>query len=66
MHYSICFKNDHGLTQRSECTRFKTDNDAIAYGRNGGAEAAIVEVWKGDHLLVRLERAGKTPPSMQV
>ncbi len=66
MHYSICFKNDAGHTQRSEFTPFETDNDAIAYGRLSRLETAIVEVWKGDHLLVRLERTGKTPPSMQV
>ena len=55
MHYSICFKNDRGQTQRSEYTRFKTDSDAIIYGRKSTRETAIVEVWKGDHLLVRLE-----------
>jgi hypothetical protein len=67
MHYSICFKNDVGHTQRSEFTRFKTDNDAIVYGRKSSREMAIVEVWKGDHLLVRLE--GKNvaaPPAAQV
>jgi hypothetical protein len=64
MHYSICFKNDAGHTQRSEFTRFKTDDDAISYGRKGRREAPIIEVWKGDHLLVRLETAAA--PSVQV
>lgn len=62
MHYSICFKNDAGHTQRSEFTRFKTDDDAIGYGRKSSRDAAIVEVWKGDHLLVRLEDADTGPP----
>ena len=67
MHYSICFKNRVGHTQRSEFTRFKTDDDAIGYGRKSSREMAIVEVWKGDHLLVRLEgKHGEAPPAAQV
>ena len=64
MHYSICFKNDHGHTQRSEYTRFKTDADAIGYGRRSTREAAMIEVWKGDHLLVRLEQKEPVAPSV--
>ena len=64
MHYSICFKNGAGHTQRSEYTRFKTDSDAIVYGRKSSRETAIVEVWKGDHLLVRLE--GKNVEALTV
>ena len=64
MHYSICFKNDRGLTQRSEYTRIKTDNDAIVYGRKSTADAAIVEVWRGNDLLIRLEDGdGVAPPA---
>ena len=64
MHYSICFKNGAGHTQRSEYTRFKTDSDAVGYGRKSSRETAIVEVWKGDHLLVRLE--GKNVEALPV
>lgn len=66
MHYSICFKNDAGHTQRSEFTRYKTDDDAIGYGRKSRREASIIEVWKGDHLLVRLEDKAAAAPSVQV
>ncbi len=62
MHYTICFKNDRGHTQRSEYTRFKTDNDAIAYGRKGTREVAMVEVWQGAELLARLVRNDLVSP----
>ena len=61
MHYSICFKDGAGHTRRSEFTLFKTDGDAIGYGHDSTDEAAIVEVWKGDHLLVRLEDNAAPP-----
>jgi hypothetical protein len=65
MHYSICFKNSAGHTQRSEFTRFKTDDDAVGYGRKGTRESAIVDVWKGNHLLARLEgNAAEAPPTV--
>lgn len=54
MNYSIQYKDARGITARSEFLPFDTDADALAYGRNGAAKEAIVEVWKGDHLLVRL------------
>lgn len=67
MHYSISFKNGAGHTQRSEFTRFKTDDDAIGYGRKSSRETAIVEVWKGNHLLARLEgKAAVAPPVANV
>lgn len=59
MNYSICFKNDAGQTQRSEFTPFDTDKDAVVYGRESRADTSIVEVWKGDCLLVRLEGKGE-------
>jgi hypothetical protein len=65
MHYSISFKNRAGHTQRSEFTRFKTDDDAIGYGRKSSRETAIVEVWKGNHLLARLERKAEPSPIVQ-
>lgn len=54
MKYSIQYKCARGLTSRSEFLPFETDAIAIAYGREGSARTAIVEVWKGDHLVVRL------------
>ena len=65
MHYSICFKNGEGHTQRSEFTRFDTDNDAIGYGRSSTRETAIIEVWRGDHLLARLEGKADAAPVAQ-
>jgi len=56
MHYTICFKNERGHTQRSEYTRFKTDADALAYGRKSTREVAMVEVWQDAELLARLVR----------
>lgn len=54
MHYAIAYKNGAGQTQRSEFMPFKTDDDAISFGRRGALNSPIVEIWKGDDLLVRL------------
>lgn len=62
MHYTICFKNERGHTQRSEYTRFKTDDAAIDYGRKGTREVAIVEVWQDAELLARLMRNDSNAP----
>ena len=62
LNYSIQYKNARGITARSEFLPFATDADAMEHGREGSARDAIVEVWKGDHLLVRLSGAdAKTP-----
>lgn len=62
MNYSIQYKNARGITARSEFLPFATDADAMEHGREGSGRDAIVEVWKGDHLLVRLLGAdAKTP-----
>lgn len=66
MHYAIAYKNSAGRTQRSEFTRFDSDNDALNHGRRSIRDNAIVEVWKGDQLLARLGDGGAkapTPPS---
>lgn len=57
MHYAISYKNSAGHTQRSEFTAFDSDADAMAQGRRGVHANAIVEVWKGETLLVRLTRS---------
>ena len=54
MNYSIQYKDAHGITARSEFMPFATDIEAMDHGREGSGRNAIVEVWKGDHLLVRL------------
>lgn len=54
LNYSIQYKNARGLTSRSEFLPFATDLEAIDHGRAGSGREAIVEVWKGDHLVVRL------------
>jgi hypothetical protein len=67
VNYSIQYKNARGITARSEVRPFETDADAMAHGREGSGRDAIVEVWKGDQLLVRLfgldTRAPTTPAS---
>jgi hypothetical protein len=52
--YSIQYKNVRGLTSHSEFLPFETDLDAVAHGRASSGRDAIIEVWKGDNLLVRL------------
>jgi hypothetical protein len=54
MRYAIAYKNSAGHTQRSEFTHFENDKAALDHGRKGARDNAIVEVWKGDHLLARL------------
>jgi hypothetical protein len=61
MHYAVCYRNGAGHIQRSEYTRFKTDADALSYGRRGCREAAVVEVWKGNDLLARLQACDRPP-----
>ncbi len=65
MNYSIWYKDASGVTQRSDCIRFDSDDDAA---RRAGSELhgnAIIEVWKGDHLLTRLFRdnPGESTPA---
>lgn len=65
MNYAIHYKNARGVTARSELLPFATDLDAMDHGRAGSGRCAIVEVWKGDHLLVRLfgvDTSGPTTP----
>ena len=65
MNYSIQYKDAGGITARSEFLPFETDLEAMDHGRAGSGGDAIVEVWKGEHLLVRLfgldTRAATTP-----
>lgn len=59
MNYSISYKNGRGLTQRSEFLPFDNDAAAIAHGKLDNGANPIVEVWKGDALLVRLDETDK-------
>jgi hypothetical protein len=57
MNYSIRYKDALGITARSEFLPFDADADASGYAKETMAKNAMVEVWKGDALVLRLERA---------
>jgi hypothetical protein len=59
MKYSISYKNTAGITLRSECLTFGGDEEALAFAKNDLAATALIEVWKGDDLLARLDHAAK-------
>ncbi len=59
MKYSISYKDASGVTLRSEYLDFDADEEASAFARKDASQNALIEVWKGNHLLVRLEQAGK-------
>jgi len=52
--YSIQYKNARGQTARSESLAFASDAEAVIHGRATSGANAIIEVWKGDRLVVRL------------
>jgi hypothetical protein len=56
MNYSICLLDKSGRTQHSEFSAFNDDAGAMQYARSQAAAAAIIELWKGNGLLLRLER----------
>lgn len=58
VNYSICMLDSAGRTLHSEFEPFASDQDAIARGRTELAASAIVEVWKAEHLVVRLFKDG--------
>jgi hypothetical protein len=60
MNYSICYLKSDGCTERSEFLPFESDASAVRYANSQMRTAALVEVWKGDALLVRLDRAAQT------
>ncbi|MBL8546568.1 MAG: hypothetical protein JNL81_08885 [Hyphomonadaceae bacterium] len=65
MNYSIRYKSAAGVTARSEVLAFANDLEAMDHGRAGSGRNAIIEVWKGEHLLVRLfgvDSRGPTTP----
>lgn len=59
MKYSISYKSAQGITDRSEFLPFDSDAEACAYAAEEGRKSPIVEVWKGDNLLVRLPEETK-------
>jgi hypothetical protein len=54
LNYSIQYKNARGVTSRSEVLPFETDFAAMDHGRASSLRDAIVEIWRGDHLVARL------------
>ena len=54
MTYSIHYKSAPGLAARSETLPFASDAEAAMHGRAKSGAHAIIEVWKGDRLVVRL------------
>jgi hypothetical protein len=54
VNYSIHYKNARGATARSETLPFASDAEAVIHGRAKSGVNAIIEVWKGDRLVVRL------------
>jgi hypothetical protein len=56
MNYSIRYQNDNGITERSEFLAFASDADAAGHARIALGRHFIVEIWKGDNLLLRTFR----------
>ena len=54
MNYSIRYRSAEGITTRSEFLPFDTDGEARTYAAEELHKSPMVEVWKGDDLLVRL------------
>lgn len=53
MNYSIRYLNDKGVTERSEFLPFASDADATDHARTHSQRHFILEVWKGEDLLLR-------------
>ena len=59
MKYSINYKNASGVTDHTEFLAFDGDDEASAHARKDLPQHALIEVWKGDQLLERLEQPAK-------
>lgn len=59
MNYSISYKDAAGITLRSEHIAFAGDEEASLHAKNDLATNALIEVWKGDQLVARLEQSRK-------
>lgn len=55
MNYSIRYKSAKGITTWSEFLPFATDGEAKTYATGALPGSTMIEVWKGDDLLVRLQ-----------
>jgi hypothetical protein len=53
MFYSIRYKNDNGITERSEFLAFESDAAAADHASLASGRHVIVDIWKGDDLLSR-------------
>lgn len=60
MNYSIRYRSAEGITTRSEFLPFDTDSEARAYAAEELHKSPMLEVWKGDDLLVRLPDKAKS------
>ena len=56
VNYSIRYKDAKGITSRSEFLPFATDGEAKTYASDELPSSAMIEIWKGDDLLVRIQR----------
>ena len=54
MNYSIRYKDAKGITSRSEFLPFASDGEAETYASRELQGNPMIEVWKGEALLVRL------------
>lgn len=55
--YSFRYMDRLGRSGPSDFMKFADDGSATQFGRAGLARNAVVEVWKGSLLLVRLEQS---------
>jgi len=60
MKYSISYKDAAGITLRSEYLAFANDEDASTFATKEKSRNALIEVWKGEQLLVRYEQAARS------
>ena len=56
MNYSIASKDASGVTAHTEFLPFDDDDAATQFARTEHAKYPLVEVWKNDQLVLRLER----------
>lgn len=59
MNYSINYKDTMGITIRTEFLPFDDDEQASGYAREHAAKTPMVEVWKADALVIRLDRRAR-------
>ncbi len=53
--YSVRYMDEFGRSSPSDFLKFKDDGSATQFARAGLAGNAVVEVWRGNMLIVRLD-----------